>query len=102
MRINKKKFLVLLESKGLTQAELARRLGYERRQVNFWFNGVISYKRAVRVCDYLGVLINDYIDFEDFYIDVDKLSEEERRFLQEELEQDEDESDDSEDYWDDF
>ena len=88
MRINKKKFLVLLESKGLSQAELARRLGFERRQVNFWFHGAISYKRAVKVCDYLGVLVNDYIDFEDFHVDINKLSEEERRFYEEEMELD--------------
>ena len=86
MRVKKDKLQAHLKKIGLTQKELARRFGVSPRRVNFWFDAYIAYPNLVKLCDMLGVFINEYAEFDDFKYNSASLTDEEKMFLDEEME----------------
>lgn len=75
------------ESRGLSQSELARRLGISANQINRYENGVIdpSPHQLMRIARELGVT-SDYllglVNAEDAHLEVETLTADERKFLE--------------------
>ena len=75
------------ESRGISQSELARRLGINPTQINRYENGLTdpSLQQIIRIGNELGVTI-DYllglVDAEEAHLEVETLKPDERRFLE--------------------